>query len=65
MKKKLYEQYDITKKCAFCEYASKTLDDERMLCKRKGVVHAGYACLSFKYDLMKRVPKRLPPLPLE
>ena len=42
MKKKILEQYDITKKCEFCEYASKTLDDERMICKKKGVVHADY-----------------------
>ena len=63
MKNKLCEQYDIAKKCAFCEYASKTLDDEKMLCKKKGVVHADYFCRSFRYDLMKRVPKRLPTLP--
>ncbi len=63
MKNKLCEQYDIAKKCAFCEYASKTLDEEKMLCKKKGVVHADYSCHSFRYDLMKRVPKRLPTLP--
>ena len=65
MKKKLYEQYDISKKCAFCEYASKTLDEEKMLCKKKGVVSCEYACMSFRYDLMKRAPKRLPTLPIE
>lgn len=65
MKKKLCEEYDIVKKCAFCEFASKTLDEERMLCKKKGVVHADYKCRAFQYDLMKRVPKRLPPLPTE
>lgn len=63
MKKKLCEQYDISKKCAFCENASKTLDESKMLCKKKGVVNAEYICRSFRYDLMKRVPKRLPVLP--
>ncbi len=63
MKKKLFEQYDISKKCAFCEYASSTLDETKMLCKKKGVVNSEYACLSFRYDLMKRVPKRLPAFP--
>ncbi len=62
MNKKLFEEYDISKKCAFCEFASKTLDDERMICKKKGVVHADFACRSFRYDLMKRVPRRLPPI---
>lgn len=63
MKKKLCEQYDISKKCAFCEKASKTLDETKMLCKKKGVVNSEYICHSFKYDLMKRVPKRLPAMP--
>lgn len=63
MKNKLCEQYDISKKCAFCEYASKTLDEEKMLCKKKGVVHADYSCHAFRYDLMKRLPKRLPVFP--
>lgn len=65
MKKKLYEQYDIAKKCAFCEYASKTLDEEKMICKKKGIVHADYSCRSFRYDLIKRTPKRMPSLPSE
>ena len=63
MKKKLCEQYDISKKCAFCEYASKTLDESKMLCKKKGVVNSEYVCRAFAYDLMKRIPKRLPTLP--
>lgn len=65
MKKKLFEEYDISKKCEFCEYASKTLDDEKMLCKKKGIVHIEYSCRNFKYDIMKRTPKRLPPLSIE
>lgn len=65
MKKKLCEEYDIAKKCAFCEHASKTLDTEKMICKKKGIVHAEYTCRAFRYDLMKRTPKRLPPLPRE
>ena len=63
MKKKLCEHYDISKKGAFCEYASKTLEDTKMLSKKKGVVNSEYACICFKYDLMKRVPRRLPALP--
>ena len=62
MKKKIFDEYDIAKKCAFCEYASNTLDEEKMLCRKKGVVSTEYACRAFSYDLMKRAPKRLPPL---
>ena len=65
MKKKLCEEYDIAKKCAFCEHASKTLDSERMICKKKGIVHAEYTCRAFRYDLMKRQPRRLPLLQKE
>ena len=62
MNKKLLDEYDIAKKCAFCEFASQTLDEEKMICKKKGVVHAYYSCRAFRYDLMKRIPKRLPVL---
>lgn len=65
MKKKLLEEYDIAKKCAFCEYASGTLCPDRMVCKKKGVVNADYSCRAFVYDLMKRQPKRMPALPKE
>ncbi len=65
MRKKLSEAYDIAKKCTYCEFASKTLDAEKMICKKKGIVHADYKCHSFRYDLTKRVPKRLPALPTE
>lgn len=65
MKKKLLEEYDIAKKCAFCEYASDTLSPDRMICKKKGVVSADYYCRAFVYDLMKRRPKRMPSLPQE
>ena len=65
MKKKLTEEYDICKSCAFCEFASPTLEEDRMLCKRKGVVAAAYHCRHFSYDLMKRAPMRAPRLPTE
>lgn len=62
MKKKLLEEYDISKTCAFCEYATKTLDSEKMLCRKRGLVNACFSCRAFSYDLMKRMPKRMPPL---
>ena len=31
MNKRILDEYDIAKKCAFCEFASKTLDDEKMI----------------------------------
>ena len=54
MKKKLLEELDIAKKCAFCEHASETLSPDCMICKRRGVVNADFHCRAFAYDLMKR-----------
>ena len=65
MIKKLREEYDICKSCAYCEFASKTLEDDRMLCKRKGVVSTEYHCMHFSYDPMKRMPKRIPFAPAD
>lgn len=65
MNRKFVEEFDISKKCAFCEFASKTLDEAKMICKKKGVVHSDYSCRAFRYDLMKRIPKRLPKMPTE
>ncbi len=65
MNKRFCEEFDIVKQCAFCEFASKTLDEDKMLCKKKGVVLAEYSCRSFRYDLMKRAPRRLPALQIE
>ena len=58
MKKKMLEELDIAKKCAFCEHASETLTPDCMICRRRGVVSADFHCRAFAYDLMKRQPKR-------
>ena len=43
--------------CSYCEYATK-LDDERMLCIKRGVVSIDGKCRKFTYDPCKRVPPR-------
>ena len=43
--------------CSYCVYAGK-LDDETYLCAKRGFVAA---CQKFKYDPLKRVPKRRKP----
>ena len=45
----------ITKSCAHCIHATK-LDDETMLCIKKGVVLPGKRCIKFCYDPCKRIP---------
>ncbi len=46
---------DIEKYCVYCEH-SRPLDEEQLLCPKKGVVSPGYSCKKFSYDPLKRVP---------
>ena len=46
--------------CSYCVYAGK-LDDETYLCAKRGFVAACHHCRKFKYDPLKRVPKRREP----
>ena len=48
-------------RCSYCSRSAR-LDDETVMCIKKGVVPAGYSCRSFKYDPLKRVPVHLKPL---
>jgi hypothetical protein len=45
----------ITRSCLYCQHATK-LNDEQILCAKKGVVSCENACRKFKYDPCKRVP---------
>ena len=45
----------IQKSCAYCEYGT-ILNDEQVLCIKKGVVPLASKCRKFSYDPCKRVP---------
>jgi len=47
----------IEKYCKYCEKAKTLSDPDCMLCSKHGVVSAGYSCLFFRYDPLKRSPK--------
>ena len=49
----------IEKYCKYCECASALSDGDVMLCERFGVVEAAHKCRRFRYDPMKRQPKRI------
>lgn len=55
---------DGAKMCEFCRFASEIKTTEDMLCSHKGVVDKEYSCRKFVYDPLKRVPKKLPELPV-
>ncbi len=50
------QEYEITKACQYCELAQPLVNEDTMLCQKKGVVSAGHVCRKFKYDLLKRRP---------
>ena len=43
--------------CRYCAWAA-ALEDEQMLCVKKGVVFADGTCRKFQYDPCKRIPPR-------
>ena len=47
----------ITPACSYCEYATK-LDDEQILCVKKGIRPIDGKCSNFFYDPCKRIPSK-------
>ena len=45
----------IERSCSYCEYATK-IDDEHVLCIKKGMRSAMAKCRKFSYDPCKRIP---------
>lgn len=50
-------QKKIEPRCSYCA-RSRALNDEEVVCSKKGVVSAGSHCRAFKYDPLKRTPPR-------
>jgi len=48
---------DIDPRCAYCARGSR-INDEQVVCVKRGVVSAADRCGAFKYDPLKRVPSR-------
>lgn len=45
----------IERSCSYCLYGAK-LEDDRILCSRKGIKGMEDKCWRFKYDPCKRIP---------
>lgn len=59
----LYEKREIAPKCEYCRYGRLSPDGETVLCEKKGVVERDGTCRRYKYDILKRQPKRRPEMP--
>ena len=62
-KRKLFGN-DIAPACAYCHFGKPAQDGIMILCSKFGPVAAYYKCKKYIYDPLKRVPKRLPNLPV-
>lgn len=47
----------IQRSCAYCAHGTK-IDDEQILCAKRGVVSVSHKCRKFKYDPCKRIPTK-------
>lgn len=51
----------IERSCVYCYYSTK-INDEFVLCTKKGICSIDGKCLRFKYDPCKRIPLKARPL---
>lgn len=47
----------IERSCSYCAYGTK-IDNEQVLCIKKGVVSTDGSCRKFDYDPCKRIPPK-------
>ena len=52
----------IERACAYCVHAVK-IDEDTMVCRRRGPVPIDSSCRRFSYDPLKRVPEAASSLP--
>ncbi len=52
----LFEK-NIEPHCVYCQWGT-PLDENRIVCRKKGIVAAGGSCRRFRYDPLKRIPPK-------
>lgn len=62
MKKKMFNDKDISPACRLCSHGIISADGECVLCVKTGIRQLDSSCRSFKYDPLKRVPRKNPGL---
>ena len=59
-----YFNKDIPPACASCRRGRRCPGTDRVLCSLRGVMEPADACRKYRYDPLKRVPKRPRKLPV-
>ena len=49
--------------CRNCAFGHGSNDGRNILCPHGGVVGPDFSCKKYRYDPLRRVPRRMPPLP--
>ena len=55
--KKMFDK-NVIKKCEYCLFGTAIGDDGEIICKKRGVVYKDDLCRKYKYDPLKREPKK-------
>ena len=58
MKKKLFNSNGIVPACRLCSHGMIAADGDCVLCVKTGIRQLDSSCRSFKYDPLKRIPKK-------
>ena len=56
--KTLFFKNKIEPSCSYCKFG-KVDSNEKVYCHKKGIKNIDESCKSFKYDPLKRVPKKI------
>jgi len=51
----------IQRSCSYCTHGA-ALENDLILCAKKGIRHEDNYCLRFKYDPCKRIPAKVKPM---
>ena len=57
MSKKLFNK-NLPKRCEYCLNSFPLSSDSELICRKRGIVNIDDCCRSYKYDPLKREPKR-------
>lgn len=57
MSKNLFDK-NLPKKCEYCRHSYPLGDDGDMVCEKRGMVRFDDFCRKYKYDPLKREPRR-------
>jgi hypothetical protein len=48
----------ISRSCSYCKFGTR-IDDEQILCIKKGIMSESDKCFRFRYDPCKRIPVKV------